>query len=170
MLAMKINEEHLYHGAALIQIAEFSTFKAINPFILPDGSNSRSTYVVNTDKAVYLKYASKPKKPFNEYVFTFSLSNLKELEELERHFKTRVFVAMVCLEAQEICAITLEELKQHIERRKAARGKNETSYQIIVTAPANSAFRVYVNEPGKKKSALGKQNVRRNHFPGVIFA
>jgi len=166
---MKINTDHLYHGAALTQIAEFPTFKAINPFVLEDGSNSRSAFIINTDTAVYIKYATKTTKAFGEHIFTFTESHLSELTELQKHFKSRVFIALVCLKAHEICVITIDELKVHIERRKKAKGMPESQYQILLHLPANSAFRVYMNVPGKKKKALRKQTVSRNRFPRAIF-
>jgi len=169
LLQMKINDDHLYHGAALIQIAEYPTFKAINPFKLDNGSNSRSSYVINTDTVVYLKYASKPKKNSNEYLFTFTEPHLKELKDLEKKFKSKVFVVLICLEAHEICALTLAELNEHIKGREIAKGESEPNYQIVISVNAGKAFRVYMNDPGKRNKALKKQTVKRNHFPKVIF-
>ena len=45
---MKINDDHMYHGAALIQIAEHPQFTAINSFP-HDGHASRSAFLVNLD-------------------------------------------------------------------------------------------------------------------------
>lgn len=49
---MKINDDHLYHGAALTQIVEHSQFAAINAFTV-DGRISRSSFLVNNDIAVF---------------------------------------------------------------------------------------------------------------------
>lgn len=95
---MHINDDHLYHGAALTQIAEFPTFKAINAFEPKKGEKSRSAFIVNHDTGIYLKYASKPVGPFKEYVFTFTESNLAELETLKAHH-ARVFIVLVCRKA-----------------------------------------------------------------------
>ncbi len=166
---MKINEDHLYHGAALTQIAEFPTFKAINPFALGDGTNSRSAFVINTDTAIYIKYATKTTRAFGEHLFGFSKSNFAELDELKAHFKSRVFVVLVCLRAHEICVLTLAELLEHIERRKKAKGGDEEQYNVCLHLAAKKAFRAYMNAPGKKKKTLAPQTVARNRFPSAIF-
>ena len=57
---MKINDDHMYHGAALIQIAEDPRFTAINVFQGGEGV-SRSAFRINADIGVFLKYATKPK-------------------------------------------------------------------------------------------------------------
>jgi hypothetical protein len=75
---MHINDDHLYHGAALTQIAEYPTFKAINAFN-SDGEKSRSAFIVNHDTGIYLKYATSPNKRWKEYVFTFTEAHLEEL-------------------------------------------------------------------------------------------
>jgi hypothetical protein len=166
---MKINKDHEYHGAALIQIAEYPTFKAINPFALADKTNSRSAFVINTDAAVYLKYATKTTKAFKEHVFGFSKSNIAELDELKAHFKSRVFVVFVCLRAHEICVLTLDELLVHVARRKIAKGEDEDQYSLCLHLAKNKAFRAYMNAPGKKKETLKPQIVARNRFPRAIF-
>ncbi len=62
---MEIREEHLYHGAALNQIAQHKQFTAINALKLKTRT-SRSSFRVNDDIAVYLKYCNKPKGRFRE--------------------------------------------------------------------------------------------------------
>ncbi|MEK6614962.1 MAG: hypothetical protein AABZ32_02455, partial [Bacteroidota bacterium] len=58
-----------------------------------------------------------------------------------------------------------------IARRKNANGASEDVYTIIVTAPKGKSLRVYVNEPGKKKTILGEASiVSRNAFPEKIFS
>ncbi|MGO9201683.1 MAG: hypothetical protein ACLQM8_14250 [Limisphaerales bacterium] len=79
---MKINKDHLYHGAALTQVAEHPTFKAINELSL-QGERSRCAFLVNTDIGLYLKYARIAREPFDEFIFTFSADNLSELEALK---------------------------------------------------------------------------------------
>lgn len=164
---MKINEDHLYHGAALTQIAEFPTFKAINAFEL-GGDKSRSAFIVNHDTGVYLKYATKPTKAFKEFVFTFTQANLKELGQLKAQHP-RVFIVLVCYGAKEICTLTLERFEEHRAARETANHGPEPNYQLLVTVPANRSFRVYMNAPGKKKTSLSQQIVSRNEFPKAIF-
>lgn len=56
---MKITDEHLYHGAALTQIAEHPSFTAINGIRI-GGKLHRSAFRINDSIGVYFKYASKP--------------------------------------------------------------------------------------------------------------
>lgn len=166
---MRINEDHLYHGAALTQIAEYPTFKAINAFEPKKGEKSRSAFSVNHDTGVYLKYATKPTKAFKEYLFTFTAANFDELAALKAHYDSRVFVALVCHQAKEICVVTLDKLEQHRAGRENSNGGPESQYQLLVTVPANKSFRVYMNAPGTKKTSLKQQIVSRNEFPRVLF-
>lgn len=118
---MKINDDHLYHGAALTQIAEHAQFTAINAF--RDGKKvSRSSFLINNDIAVYFKYSTKPTKAFKEYSFTFNKSHLKELKEIESRAK-KAFVALVCVEDRQICLISRTELTELIE--ETARSKRK---------------------------------------------
>lgn len=63
---MRIQDEHLYHGAALNQIAEHKEFTAINAFKLK-GKTSGSAFRINDSAVVYLKYAKAPNKSYSEY-------------------------------------------------------------------------------------------------------
>ncbi|TKB58124.1 MAG: hypothetical protein E8D49_12115 [Nitrospira sp.] len=123
---MKINDDHFYHGAALIQIAEHLQFTAIKA-VTADGRVSRSSFLVNNDIAVFLKYAEKPTKTFNEYVFTFYLDHLDEIERIEQK-AGKAFVALVCIQARQICCISRDELTDIIEERKRAKGSAEDRY------------------------------------------
>ena len=102
-------------------------------------------------------------------MFTFSATNFSELAALKAHYHSRVFVALVCHEAKEICVVTLDELEGHRAAREKSNGGPEPQYQLLVTVPANKSFRAYINAPGKKKTSLKKQIVSRNEFPRALF-
>jgi hypothetical protein len=164
---MKINDDHMYHGAALTQIAEHPQFTAINAF-KHDGTTSRSSFVINTDIGVYLKYATKATKAFNEFPFTFLTPHLEELKKLESHFE-KVYLGLVCVAAKQVCAVSYEQFKGLLAARREAKGGDEVGYTVLVTVPAGKSFRVYVNQPGEKKTSLGTIIVSRNTFPGCLF-
>src|SRR5580698_6191161 len=113
---MKINQDHLYHGAALTQIAEHPTFKAINELSL-QGVRSRSAFLINTDIGLYLKYATKPKGPFKEFIFTFHQEHLKELQVIKTRSRA-LYIGLICVKAAQICCITYEALLELIAERK----------------------------------------------------
>jgi len=166
---MKVDDDHLYHGAALIQIAEHPQFTAINSF-KGKLANYENAYRINTDIAVYLKYASKPTKSFEEYVFTFAKAHLDELEAIARAVP-KTFLALVCVEAREVCCLSYNQLLSLIARRRNAFGGAESQYVILVTAQKGRSLHVYVNAPHTKKTKLGKKDivVSRSAFPGDLF-
>ncbi|MBL0938506.1 MAG: hypothetical protein IBJ03_06415 [Gemmatimonadaceae bacterium] len=165
---MHIDDNHLYHGAALIQIAEHKKFTSINSFRV-SRRTSRSAYIVNSDIGVYLKYATKPSKAHSEYSFTFRTAHLKELSAIARGGR-RAFVALVCVEAREICCVSRAQLITMIGQRRAATGRREENNTVLVHALPGERFRVYMNAPGVRNAVLGDPLlVARNSFPKLLF-
>lgn len=164
---MKIHDDHMYHGAALTQVAEHPQFTAINAFG-HEGDKSRSGFLVNHDIGIYLKYATKRTKPYGEFVFTFSNEHIAEIEALATK-ADKTFIVFVCVAAEEICCIRRTELQDLLARRRRARGYDEDTHTVLVTVPAGKSCRVYMNAPGEKKKNIGQAIVPRNRFPNAIF-
>jgi hypothetical protein len=168
---VKLEDQHLYHGAALTQIAEDDEFTAINPLDLM-GKRLSSAFRINDNIGVHLKYNSVKPKANGEFPFTFSQDNLKELTGMTEQLQLKkVFVVLVCFVAREVCVVTLQRLREMIAIREQAAGKTEDQYVVLVTAPKNSKLRVYLNAPGTKGKLLRntETKVARNSFPGVLF-
>jgi hypothetical protein len=68
-----------------------------------------------------------------------------------------------------ICVLTEAGFEEHRARRQNAKGGPEPHYQLLGAVPQGKSFRVYMNAPGKKKTALTNQIVSRNDFPRAIF-
>jgi len=103
---MRINNDHMYHGAALTQIADRPEFKAINPF---KGLHARGAFRINDDIGIYIKHAAEPAKTIHsEYLFGFSANNLAEIDAIKKQC-SKVFIVLVCIQAKEICVLTLAE-------------------------------------------------------------
>lgn len=165
---MNIDDDHMYHGAALIQIAESPQFTAINALKLGK-EVVRVAYRINDDIAVYFKYATKPNAAYGEYVFTFTKDHLAELAAIAAS-APKTFIALVCVKDREICCISHSTLADLAARREKAAGHPEDTLTVLVTAPENKSLRVYVNAPGKKGSILGKAViVSRSAFPKIVF-
>jgi len=165
---MKIHDDHLYHGAALTQIAEHPQFTAINALKIA-GKTIHVAYRIHDDISVYFKYATKPVPRFQEYIFTFTTDHIKELSQIA-HATPKTFIALVCVKDREICCLPYSDLQKLIARREKALGASEDVHTILVTVPKGKSLRVYVNAPGKKKTILGEELVvSRNAFPGGIF-
>jgi hypothetical protein len=165
---MRINFEHLYHGAALNQIAEDQHFTAINAF-KANGHVSRSAFRVNDDIGVYLKYCSEPKGAFDEYKFTFNGEHLQELRSLAEKCD-RVFLALVCVKDGHVCCLPYAAFQRLLGLRRASSGVEEATYQVLVVLPGEKEFRAYVNAPGVRRKMLGETKVPRNAFPSGLFA
>ena len=165
---MKINDDHMFHGAALTQIAEHHQFTAINGIRIGK-KLSRCAFRVNDSIGVYLKYASEPTQPYDDYIFTFGLDAKKELNTLNGASE-KVFIALVCVKDRQICCISYKEFDNWIKKRQQKLGKDEKTSTILVRLPKGKKFRVNMNEPGRKKMYLrGTQLVARNCFPGALF-
>ena len=164
---MKINDDHMFHGAALTQIAEHPQFTAINSFIFKR-EKSRCGFTVNDDIGIYLKYANEPHGGYDEYKFTFTREHLEELTALKAKRRT-VVIGLVCVKDKEICALPLDDFLRLIKMRRDEVGTEEEQYQVLVTAPEHSNFRVYVNVPAAKGKTLGMRLIPRKNFPNALF-
>ncbi len=164
---MRIHDDHMYHGAALIQIAEHPQFTAINALTVRK-QTVPSAYKINDHVAVYLKYAVEEREPYGEYVFTFTSEQLLAIRAIASGHDPTLIV-LVCVAAREICTITADELATMIAERQKAFGGQEDQYTLLVTADKGKSLRVYFNRPGRKGRALKKRVIARNAFPGSVF-
>ena len=166
---MKIDDDHLYHGAALIQIAEHPNFTAINSLREPRVS-LRNTFLINDRIKVYLKYATKSKGKLAEYCFSFKKDHLKELAIIAGIHPQNLFISLVCVKGREICCIRYMELMELVHARREDAGKEEEQYTILVTLPRKMNFRVYVNAHGTKNRYCSEPiKIPRNFFPNCLF-
>ena len=165
---MKINDDHMYHGAALTQVAEHPSFKAINAFS-PNGYRSRSGFLINTDVGLYLKYASEPKGAYDEFIFTFLRDHLDELAVLQEKTDS-VFIGLICISERHICCLPYETFLSMIKARKRRKGSDEESYAVLVTLKKGQRFRAYMSPPGKKKQKMSEKIIPRDDFPSCIFS
>lgn len=165
---MKIDDDHMYHGAALMQIAEHEQFTAINSF-KGKLAQYENVFRINGDIAVYLKYASNPTQTHHEYVFTFNKAHRAELEAISNAVP-KTFLALVCVKAREVCCLTYAQLLLLIERRRKDVGHVEDQYTLLVTAQKNEGLHAYVNKSHARNTKLGKDIiVSRNAFPDDLF-
>ena len=166
---MEIDKDHKYYGAALLQIAEYPVFTAINAYRTL-GELSRCSFVINADIGIYLRYRSEPSPTcHSEFSFHFNQNNLDELEELDKRLE-QVFIVLICDEAKGICCIPYKTLLDLVVERFDAKNVVEDVYTILVTAQARQSFHVYINCPGKRNTTIGKTyTIARNSFPKCLF-
>ena len=165
---MKIRDDHMFHGAALIQIAEHPRFTAINSLVVGK-KKSRDAYRINNNSGVALKYANKLTRAYREHTFTFTRSNLRELKQISKAVK-RLFIAMVCVKGKEICCISHDDLTKIVNERFKITGKKENQYVLLVRVIDGKKLRLYQNFPGKRKKIIKPERlVSRNAFPKMLF-
>ena len=140
----KIKDKHIYHGAALSQIAEHNSFTAINRNNISEGA-----YKINEGKNIMIKYVSSPKG--QKANFNFVLTELGHLTRMNDFF-----LCLVCGK-DTICCLSESETDQIIDI-------NGTRQQMItVYFPKNKSMEVKGN---KGKLA---QKIPHSAFPNKIF-
>lgn len=166
---MKINDEDLFHGAALIQIAESDSFTGINAFKVGNQRISNA-FRVNDSVGLLVKYCSKPNK-YDDYVFNFNGDQQNIIQQLVTSCGADcVFIALVCVEVGEICCLSYEEFSELIRRRREAKAADEDQYTVLITAEDGKSFRANISEPGKRGVRLGQAYlISRNQFPRRLF-
>lgn len=116
-------EFNSYHGIALCRIVHDDRVKSIKLYPTP----SNSSYMVNKEIGVFIKYSTKRMTPWR---FTFKREHRKELDEMSVLLKT-VFVVLVCrddgvacLNYRELVAV-LGEMKEATQWLAVARKPRE---------------------------------------------
>lgn len=145
---MKIQEKHFYHGAALTQIVEHESFKALNRV----GDKKNGHYQVNQDTRILVKY-----RTGINLQFTFTPEQLETLlENFQRKCKT--FLVLVCGGEDCICALDRQQIEELLSFEEPV-----GQQWIKVERPPDCGMRV--------SSALAslKKPVPVNKFPNILF-
>jgi len=145
---VKIQEKHIFHGAALTQIVEHPSFKALNR-----ASNDYGHYLVNTDKQVFVKYRTGERSPWQ---FVFGADQIKKLH---RAFESEdgVYLCLVCGSAT-VCALDREQIAAVLHIRA------DKSQSITVEAPKGRSCRV------RGTAGQLRGTVPHKAFPSKLFA
>lgn len=143
---MKIQEKDLFHGAAITQIVEHPSFKALNRV-----GDKYGYYSINHDTRIFIKYRSNPRSP---WAFTFQPG---ELEVIKASLdKTVVFLCLVCGQYT-VCALDGDEIKSAVD----------------VDADGSQWVRVESRERGsmRVRGTKGEINhaIAHNSFPDKVF-
>lgn len=145
---MKIQEQDRFHGAALTQIVEHKSFKALNR-----ASPKYGHYLVNTDKQVFVKYRKLARSP---YIFTVQPDELHALSEAQ-NAPGEVLLCLVC-GTETVCALNEDELDAVIDVFSSA------SQWVRVEIPKGGSCHVS-GSCGKLRRA-----VTHSSFPDKVFA
>ena len=146
-MGMKIQQKDLFHGAALTQLTEHASFKALNK-----ADKKYGHYMVNTNRRLMVKLTAKEHGPWQ---FTFQPD---DLDTLRSDFATRnnkTFVVLVCGETT-ICLL------------------NRQDFKVVVDINATSAQWIRVDIPRARMSVRGSKgelthSIAHNSFPDTVF-
>lgn len=144
---MKVQQKDLYHGAALTQLVEHDSFKALNK---ADGKYGH--YLVNTDRRLMVKLTEKADDPWS---FTFQPDDLATLRaDIASGFKT--FIVLVCGKST-VC------LLEHADFAAV----------MDLNAPGQQWIRVEIPKASMRvRGSAGelKRAIKHNAFPTDVFA
>tara|TARA_R110002049_G_scaffold167265_3_gene333450 strand:- start:2341 stop:2775 length:435 start_codon:yes stop_codon:yes gene_type:complete len=143
---MKIDRKDLYHGAALTQITEHGSFKALNK-----ADTKYGHYLVNTDRRLLTKHSEKASGPWQ---FTFQHDDLESLKaDMISGFST--YIVLVCGPVT-VCLLDYNEFVQLIDL-------DATTQQWIRVQIPKASMQVSGSEGHLKRA------VKHNGFPNRIF-
>jgi len=144
---MKIQEQDIYHGPALMHVVEHPSFKALNK-----ASKVYGHYLINTDRHLFVKYSTKKKSPWQ---FTFNPIDFKAM--VSNNIKgAKVYIALVCGRST-ICALTISELNDIVDLTA------KSVQTVTVKVPSGGSCHVHGSD-GELKNA-----VAHNAFPTKVF-
>jgi hypothetical protein len=143
---MKIDRKDFFHGAALTQLTEHPSFKALNKADAKYGH-----YLVNTDRRLLTKHSEKGQPPWQ---FTFQPDDLETLRsDLASGFKT--FAVLVCGDVS-ICLLDQSEFLALVD-------VDSTHQQWIRVQIPKASMQI-----SGRAGAL-KHKIKHNGFPNRVF-
>ncbi len=99
---MKIDKDHLYYGAAVLQVAEDDRYTSINQF-RKKGKTVRCACVVNNDMGLYLSYRARKSRTAkwdvgkaDEYPIQLDSGELSKIDDLSRQYPN-TFLGLICV-------------------------------------------------------------------------
>lgn len=144
---MKIQTQDFYHGAALTQIVEHPSFKALNK-----GSSNYGHYRINADCHLFVRYATGDGPTWS---YTFTHEQLKAVNNIAAA-KVSIFVALVCGK-ETVCLLNKTQLQNVIDL-----GAKDAQW-VKVDAPPNKSCRV------SGSAGQLKGTIPHNVFPKALF-
>jgi hypothetical protein len=144
---MQIQEKDIFHGAALTQVVEHKSFKALNRATTKYGH-----YLINSDRALFVKYRKPNKSPWQH---TFSEDDVAAIvAEIKKG--QLVFLCLVC-GTTTVCALDSTEIQSVLDLQA------DVQQWIRVEIPKGGSCHVSGTK-GKLKRAIPHSS-----FPDKLF-
>jgi hypothetical protein len=149
---MRIQEKDLFHGAALTQIVEHESFKALNK-----ADEKYGHYQVNHDRRLLVKHSKAESNTGTQiWNFTFKSDDIEILvQDIQKG--TKIFVCLVCGDVS-VCVLNQEEVSTILDLGSSA------VQWARVELPGGGSLRV--------RGSAGKlpKTVPHNAFPAKVFS
>lgn len=142
---MKIQQKDYYHGAALTQIVEHESFKALNK-----ADTKYGHYKINHDIRIMIKITSIAEDPWQ---FTVNQSDLATIVE-DLSFDDKFFLCLVC-GMETICLLNHEQIKELLNL--------SSSDQQWLKVKNTGSLRIWSTRTELKRT------IPHNAFPDKIF-
>lgn len=143
------NEFEFYHGVALCRIIHDNPHVTIRLY----SEKGNSSYVVNNDIGIFIKYCTKRMSPWH---FTFAKNHCDELFGMMQNVKT-VFLVLVCKDDGVVC-LDSAEIKTVLNPAL------DKPQGVSVARGPREKYRVSGGKDGKLKFKIAD-----NQFPPRIF-
>lgn len=144
---MKIQKKDFYHGAALTQIVEHPSFKALNK-----ADERYGHYQINDNIRLLLRLRSNKESP---WIFTFEKEDIDILIEDITH-NQKSYLCLVCGK-ESICLLPLNDYQKLIDVSRS------TSQSITIEIPPRSSMHV------KSKLMSLNHTISHKDFPDKLF-
>lgn len=145
---MKIQQQDLFHGAALMQVVEDPRFKALNK--AADGKYGH--YVLNNNSRLFVKFTT-GNGP--DYRFNLSVADVAAIKK-DQSDGHRVYLVLVCGD-ETICALPADDVWI------VAESHPNGNQQVWVRAETGKSMRF-----GRGQSQLNRA-IAHNSFPTVVL-
>lgn len=146
---MKIQEKDKYHGAALTQIVEHPSFKALNKV-----DDKYGHYQVNHDRRIMAKYSKGEEPPWQ---FTFSADDIQTIREDSERKNCKAFVCLTCGRTT-VCMLDQKEITEVLDLLTA------TQQWIRVEVPKGGSIHV----SGTRGNCT--YAIAHSSFPNKVFS
>jgi hypothetical protein len=145
---MKIQKMDLFHGAALTQIVEHPSFKALNKADAKYGH-----YQINHDRRILIKYRDTSRSP---WTFTVNFDEIMMLNDDLRRKDGRTFLCLVCGKTT-VCPLHEGDIDDLIDLHGLS------AQWIRVEIPSGGSMHLKGSKGGLKRAIPHKD------FPVVLF-
>lgn len=144
-----IKDFEFYHGAALSRMVHCSSE---NVCIRPYPTSCNSSYVINDDFGVYIKYSTKRLSPWR---FSFSDEHQNEIADMNQRLSA-VYVLLVC-HTDGVVALSFDEFRALLDERHEA-------VEWVSASRGRGQMYLLKGSDGTLPFKIG-----RNEFPAKMF-